>query len=157
MMYRPYLTYWEQLKVVETRWFRRDSPKRDFRADLVWMNNHLLESIADSWSPPNFMILYDGQTLFDLLGTIRSGRNPLVPSQFSKTWFTTQSGFSSIQKGVLLIVDCHQIFMVNMMDRPYLTHQQRLKVVATRWFHCNSIKRDSPLEIKFSVYRRKCH
>jgi hypothetical protein len=34
-MYRPYLTYWEQLKVVETRWFRRDSPKRDFRADLV--------------------------------------------------------------------------------------------------------------------------
>jgi hypothetical protein len=37
------------------------------------MNNHLLESVADSWSPPNFMILYDVQTLFDLLGTIESG------------------------------------------------------------------------------------
>jgi hypothetical protein len=35
MMYRTYLTYWEQMKVVATQWFRCNSAKRDFRADLV--------------------------------------------------------------------------------------------------------------------------
>jgi hypothetical protein len=53
------MTYWEQTKVVATRWFRRNSPKREFRADLVWIKDCLLESIADSWLPPNFMIEYD--------------------------------------------------------------------------------------------------
>jgi hypothetical protein len=79
-MDRPYLTYWEQSKVVATRWFRRDSIKRDLKADLVWMNNRLLDSVADSWSPPNSIVEYDRQTLFDLPETIGSGRNLLVLS-----------------------------------------------------------------------------
>jgi hypothetical protein len=49
------------------------------------MNNHLLESVADSWLPPNFMIPYNAETLFDLLATNESGRNLLVPSRFTKT------------------------------------------------------------------------
>jgi hypothetical protein len=49
------------------------------------MNNHLLESVAGSWLPPIFMIGYDRQTLFDLPETDKSGRDPLVPSQFTKT------------------------------------------------------------------------
>jgi hypothetical protein len=59
MINRPYLTYWEQSKVVATRWFRRNSTKREFRADLLWMNNRLLESVADSWLPLNFIVEYD--------------------------------------------------------------------------------------------------
>jgi hypothetical protein len=35
MMHRPYLTYWEQMKVVAIQWFRRNSAERDLRADLV--------------------------------------------------------------------------------------------------------------------------
>jgi hypothetical protein len=59
MIDRPYLTYQKQLEVVATCWFCRDSPKCEFRADLVWMNNRLLESVADSWLPPNFIVEYD--------------------------------------------------------------------------------------------------
>jgi len=40
--------------------------------------------IAQSWPPPILMIEYDEYTLWDLQGTIKSGGNLLVLSQFKK-------------------------------------------------------------------------
>jgi len=96
--------------------------------------------IAECQLPPNLMVVYHKQTLFELLGRIKSGRNPVTPSQFIKMWYPTG------------IQDCSQLeercwYLVatswlNMMHRPYLTYRQQSKVVATSWFCCNPPKRD---------------
>jgi hypothetical protein len=77
----------------------------------------------------------------------------VVPSRFTKTWFTGSIQFLSIQNGVLLWPGCHPILWSHMMRRHYLTYWEQLEVVAIQWFRRDSPKRDLQVQFNFWAYR----